>query len=215
VTPKKRNMATKVITPEAQISYPHLFVPQTDDRGRKKFSAALVFAPGTDLTDLKAAVLEVLIERFGEKKATEMVAKKSVHLPFRDDAESKGYAPGSTFINVRGERQPSVVSVYPDPATGKPSVITDPAQVYAGCIVRASITAFWFDRDGKKGVSFGLNNVLKVRDGERLDGRVSGEDEFADLVVQPTVDLSDLTDESGNADTPSSSAAARLAAMLK
>jgi len=53
--------------------------------------------------------------------------------------------------------------------------------------VRASVTAFAYDRPESKGVSFGLNNI-QLLDGTtpRLDGRKAAEDEFeADASMQP------------------------------
>ena len=120
------------------------------------------------------------IAKFGEAKYREMVKKKQLKLPFREGAE-KDYADGSTFINVRSTNQPGVVDRIADPATGKPRVITEAAEVYAGCFVRASLAAFYYDTEGNKGITFGLNNVQKLRDcapDQRLDGRKRAEDEF-------------------------------------
>ena len=74
-------------------------------------------------------------------------------------------------------------------------MITDPDEVYAGAIVRASVTSFSYDVSGNKGVSFALNNVQKIRDGERLDGRARAQDDFqADPNAK--ADLADMEPES-------------------
>lgn len=202
---------SKVITPEAQISYPHIFAP--DEKG--KYSAALVFAPGTDLRAMKVAAFEVAAEKFGEPKAKEMLKKGILrfeggpHHTFRTDGEAKGYAEGAVFVNARGAKQPGVVSIYPDPKTGKPLPITNPEEIYAGAIVRASLVPYWYEVDGNKGIAWGLNNLQKIRDGERLDGRQAAEDEFeadADAVVS----LEALTEESEEAaESPVEKAAAK------
>jgi hypothetical protein len=96
-----------------------------------------------------------------------------------------------------------VVSIYPDPVTGKPSQITDPDKVYPGVIVQATIEAYGYDRDGNRGVTFGLGNIQVRRDGDRLDSAKAASDEFeadatavadlSDLEVAPEADdLSDL-----------------------
>jgi hypothetical protein len=164
-------------TPEAILSYPFLFNPRANDEGKLKFSASLVFPAGTDLTELKTAVLDAAREKFGTK-ADELIRLKKIHTPFRDDWESKGYPEGSTFINVTTEKKPGIVSIYRG-ADGKPAPITDPELIYPGCIVMASIVAKYFEAKGKKGITFYLNNLQKRRDGERLDGRMKAEDEFA------------------------------------
>lgn len=191
--------APRVITPEAILSYPNLFTARADQKGTFKFSCALVFPEGTSLTGLKAAAIGVLVEKFGKAKAADMVKTKAVKLPFRDDAEAKGYPAGSIFINVRANQQPGIVSRIPDPKSGRPMPITDPDEVYAGCRVRASITAFWYDTEGNKGVSFGLNNIQKIGDGERLDGRRPAEDEF-DADAEAAADLSDFDMPEGGAE---------------
>ena len=57
----------------------------------------------------------------------------------------------------------------------------EPEEIYSGCYVRASINAYAFNIQGNSGVSFGLNNIQKVRDGEPLGGGGSkAEDDFDD-----------------------------------
>ena len=60
-------------------------------------------------------------------------------------------------------------------------MITDPDEVYCGCKVRATLSVFAYDKAGNRGISFGLNNVQKLGDGERLDGRLRAEDDFEAL----------------------------------
>ena len=94
-------------------------------------------------------------------------------------------------MNVKNKSKPGIVSIYAG-ADGKPTSIEDPAQIYAGCKVRASLRAYAYDVSGNKGVAFSLGNLQKLADGERLDGRVKAADEFeADLSVAPA-DLEDI-----------------------
>jgi len=44
-----------------------------------------------------------------------------------------------------------------------------------------SLNAFAYDRAGNRGISLGLNNIQKLADGERLDGRLKAEDDFEAL----------------------------------
>ena len=50
---------------------------------------------------------------------------------------------------------------------------------------------FTYDTNGSKGVSFGLQNLQKLRDGERIDGRMRPEDEF-EAIESGAADLDDL-----------------------
>lgn len=188
----------RIRTPEAILSYPRLF--EADENG--KYSCCLVFPAGTDLRELRQALTDAGKEKFGDKFTAQAIKSGRIKWPLRDEAddvEAKGYPEGSTFINVRTTRKPQVVSIYPDPNTGKPSQITDPDKVYPGVVVQATIEAFGYDRDGNKGVTFGLGNIQVRRDGDRLDGNKSASDEFeADATA--VADLSDLEDTPAGAD---------------
>lgn len=188
---------SSIITPEAILSYPRLFEPEVGPSGGDpKYSCCLVFPAGSDLKELKKAAIEAAQEKWGEK-AVPGIRSGKLRMPFRDDPEDvadKGYPEGSTFMNVRTKKAPGVVSIFPDPNNdGKPMPITDEDEVYAGCYVRASLRAFAYDTQGNRGVSFALNNVQKLRDGERIDGRRAAVDEF-EADENAAADLSDLTD---------------------
>lgn len=182
---------SKVITPTAILSYPHLFEPQiAPGASDPAYSCTLVFEDGTDLSSMKKIANDVGLEKWGAKFAA-AVKENKIRMPFRMDGEEKGYPEGSIFINCKNKAAPGIVSIYPGP-DGKPKKITDPSEVYAGCKVRVSLRAFAYDVNGNKGVSFALNNVQKVADGQRLDGRSRAEDEFA---ADPDAGLaSDLDD---------------------
>jgi len=189
-------MADKVITPQAILSYPHLFEPQAVDGGDPKYSVALVFTADADLSELKQAAIATAREKWGDK-ADDMIRNGTLRMPFRNDVESKGYdeVDGVVFINARSNRKPGVVSSAADPQTGKPMPLDNPEELYAGCFVRASLRAFAYDKSGNKGVSFALNNVQKLGDSEvRLDSRVAAVDEFdaEQTAADAAPDLSDL-----------------------
>ncbi|CAB4121436.1 Protein of unknown function DUF2815 [uncultured Caudovirales phage] len=182
---------TKVISPQAVLSYPHLFEPNLPPGATEPvYSCALVFEKGTDLSELKKAALAAATEKFGNK-AEGLIRDGKLKMPFRNDAEDKGYPAGSIFMNVKNKSKPGIVSTYPG-QDGKPTAIDSPDQVYAGCHVRASLRAYAYDVSGNKGVAFSLGNLQKLADGDRLDGRKRAEDEFeADLSAKPA-DLDDL-----------------------
>jgi hypothetical protein len=185
---------TRVKTPEAILSYPHLFEPWRGPNGDQnpKFSATFIFVEGTNLDELKGAVKAAGVAKWGEKKFAEMVRDGSCRLPFRTDVSGKGYPAGSTFIICRNDGPPGVVSREADPATGKPAIITaeeqvagNPNEMYAGCMVRGLVGAFAYTNVGV-GVSFGLNGVQRLGEGKRLDNRVAAQDAFdADMSDTP------------------------------
>jgi hypothetical protein len=174
-------------------SYPHVFHPQAANEDEEpKFSCCFVFDPGTNLKTLKEAAVVAAVDKWGDKAAG-MIKAGKLRMPFRTDVEEKGYEAGSVFFNARSKNPPGVVSIYPDPNTGKPTPITDEDEIYPGCRVKASVAFFPYDVKGNKGVGVALNNLQKVGDGPRLDSKVKAEDEFA---ADPTAvaDLSDMED---------------------
>jgi Protein of unknown function (DUF2815). len=187
---------TKVISPIAILSYPHLAAPQPSTDGKPpKYSATLIFTPETLADPKEKAFFEGMqkaalaaIETKWPGKAQQMLQSETFKKGFRRDAEAKNYPPGSIFVNVRSSQQPGIVYAHAGP-DGKPErmpleKIKD--EMYPGVIVRASLAAFAYDNNGNKGVSFGLNNLQKLRNGERMDGRVAAENEFtADLSAEP------------------------------
>ncbi len=195
----------KVITSEVTLSYPNLLLARAGKgaNAKSKFSVALVAFPEQQKTEAgqaflakaKAAALAAAETRWGNK-AAEMFKTKALRSPFRDDAEAKGYPAGSIFINARTEQKPACVFAYADPASpGKPKKMTDEevkTQMYAGSKVRASLVAFAYDVDGNKGVGFALNNLQKVGEGERIDGRKAAEDEFDVDLSQAPADIGGL-----------------------
>jgi hypothetical protein len=184
-------MAEKVITPEALLSYPALFEPKPSPSGELRYGCSLVFQEGDDVSALENAALAAAEERWGAK-AKDMLQKKQLKWPFRDGAErdAPGYGPGTRFMNVSSKQPPGVVDRYAG-ADGKPRPITDPRELYPGCKVRASLRPFTYDTNGSKGVSFALNNLQKLGDGDRIDGRLAAEDEF-DAVEPGAADVNDL-----------------------
>lgn len=169
-----------VLTPEARFSFPSLFRPTKPKNAKpeqkEKYGVTLLFKKGEDLTILKEAVVEVLTEKFGTKDKW----PKNIRLPFRDqgDREYEGYEAGATFIGALSTQKPGVVNA-------RNEYIEDESQVYPGCYGRATLRPFWYDNSGNKGVSFGLQNVQKTRDGEALGGRMRAEDEFDAVAGDP------------------------------
>ena len=94
---------SKVITPEAIISYPHVFEPQTPPGASEPvYSCCLVFPDGTDMSELKATAAAVAKEKWGDKTKSLMEGGK-IRMPFRNDGEEKGYPEGSVFMNVKSK----------------------------------------------------------------------------------------------------------------
>ena len=193
-----------IITPPAILLFPHLFkATAMNENETAKFSCGLAFMTAgefkSDVSALKQAALDCAIERWGDK-AVDMIKSKKLRMPFRDGEESEYWPDESVVMNVRTERKPGVVSIYPDPSTGKPTPITDPNDVRYGSLVLASLGVFAYDTRGNKGVSFGLNNLQKLQDTEVMgdSAGTKAEDEF-EADADAVADLSDLEEPTEDA----------------
>lgn len=165
--------------PLARLSYPHLFKPQemkkTGGGIEKKYNATLLFPKATDLSAVRAAVLAVAKEQWGDK-AEGWLRDGLIKHPFLDgdgpQALNKqsgerhpGYA-GTTFMRVSAneDRRPAVVNKRVLP-------ITDPDEAYPGCWVYAVVNFYaWINDQSGKGVSAGLSMIQVAKDDERLGG---------------------------------------------
>lgn len=171
-TPKKR---TTILTPEATALFVYVWEPRPSiNEGQPpQYQISLAFKKKQWETDplckkLRLAVKAATKAKFGDRPPSNLKD------PFRyvDDMENPidGYR-GGVFITAKSKNKPGIVDKDLSP-------IEDPLDFYPGCVCRASVVPFAFDKKGTKGVTFLLNNLQKIKDGNRLDGRKRAEDEF-------------------------------------
>jgi hypothetical protein len=191
-----------LITPLATLSYPWLdkaqpakIDPKTGQpKGQPKFSSALVFANADDIAALKAAAIEVAIDKFGATKGPKMVTVGGKGSTFRNDVEGK-YPEGSVYLSARADTQPGLVYKHADPETKKAAKVAqaDIQKVfYPGAKVLGLVVPFAYDHPENKGVSFALVGVQKIDEGERLDNRVAAEDAFSAEMNEVPAELEGL-----------------------
>lgn len=176
-------MKQTCITPEFRVSYPNILTSRdvekdTKDGGKetvKEYGLNGIFPPNADLTALKKLAENALIEKLGADKTKWPANLRS---PFRkceermkDGVLPDGYVAGGTFINVKSKTRPGLVDANVQP-------IIDETQFYAGCYARAQVHAYYYEHKGNRGISFGVDNVQKLRDGDSLSGRMKAEDAF-------------------------------------
>lgn len=172
-------MATKVITSKVRFSYVNIFRSRSFREGQDaKFSICLLI-PKEDKAGL-AKIQKAIDEAVQEGIASKWGGKqpKNLHLPLRDgDLERADEAPeyeDMMFLNANSNTKPGIVDK-------DLNEILDPDEVYSGCWGRASINFFPYDSNGNRGVGVGLNNIQKLKDGERLGAaRAKAEDDFGD-----------------------------------
>jgi hypothetical protein len=173
-------MATRVITGKVRLSFPYLFTPRPadGDDGKEKYSVMLLIPKSDKATIAKLREAEREAAEIG--KSTKFGGKIPANLPsIIKDGDEDGTA--EDYPERKGMLYMTVSS---DPKF-KPGVIDknkqeimDQSEVYSGVYGRASITAFPYNYQGKKGLTFGLNNVQIYGYGDSLAGGVAAEDEF-------------------------------------
>lgn len=160
----------KCVTHKARLSFPALFQPKSFQNQEAKYSAVLLFPKDVDLAkpangqkiSLKHAAFNAAVEKWGPKEKW----PKGIRMPFRDGdekADTQGYA-DHIFVTASAKRQPGIVDQSLKP------ILTD-RDLKAGDYVRAEVIAFAYDQMGNRGVSFSLQNVQKLAEGEAFSGR--------------------------------------------
>jgi hypothetical protein len=173
-------------TPPGIGSFVTLLEPKANDKGEMFFSLSILFSKARtkELDPLRKLVEQAAVAMYGPN-APALMAAGTLKNPIRDgdvmfmqDAGLYKAYKGCFFISARrGSKfgKPMVIDA------AKNEVFTA-EDVYSGCLLRASISVFAYNKAGNKGVSFGLNNVQVLRKGERLDNRKDAKEEFAEWV---------------------------------
>lgn len=159
-------MAEKQITPEFRAAFVGVFratAPKENPNGAKKYSIRAVFMPGADISALKKEAQAAALEKWGN------AVPKTMRSPFRFNEELDNPIPGvpddavvMTF-SANENRRPGVVDANLND-------IIDESECYSGAWYRAQVRAYAYDQAGNKGVSFGLENLQKLRDDDPLGG---------------------------------------------
>lgn len=175
----------QVITNEVRLSYAHIFEPNSINGSEPKYSASFII-PKEDTETV--ALIKEAIENAKQEGINILGGKipKGLKQPLRDGDEERddeAYA-GCYFVNASSKTKPGIVDKYR-------RKIEDSTEVYSGCYVLASLSFYAFNTNGNKGIACGLNNIMKVRDGEPLSGRTRAEDDFADAFESAEDDFLD------------------------
>lgn len=163
---------SKLVTPIGTLSFPALFEPETNPNNPAapaKYSTMIVFAPGTDISDIEALAAAAVADKFGDK------VPSNLRSAIRDGSEKAhlggAFVEGAKFLTAKSKFVPGIVGADLAP-------VIDPSEMYPGVEARIQISAFAYSMNGNSGVSFSLSNVQKVRDGERLGNSNAAETAF-------------------------------------
>lgn len=166
--------ANQIVTGRTRLSYVHVFEAYQFEDEEPKYSTMLL-VPKSDTKTMdklraaeKAAAEEGKSTKYGGKMPKELASIIADGDEVSDDYPERA---GHWYMTVRSKTKPAVVDQNVQP-------IMDASEIYSGCYARVSLSAFPYKFGGKCGVSFGLNNVQKIADGEPLGGITRAEDDF-------------------------------------
>lgn len=177
----KKNKDTSIRIGEVRFSYTAVFQPKKNDDGTPSKYGVCIIIPKED-TETVNLVKEAIdaakqrgkLEKWGGKIPANV--KSCLRDGDIDREDDEAFA-GCYFLNASSRNKPGV-KVLED---GVVSDALDEEDFYSGCYGAVTLDFFPYESSGNKGVGAGLNNVIKTRDGDRLSGGRSADEDFADL----------------------------------
>lgn len=171
--------ATKVITNEVRLSYPHLFEKYSNIPGQEpKYSVTILIPKSDTQTKQRIDAAMQAAKEQGLSTKWNGTAPAMVPTPLHDgdgvrpNGEAFGEeCKGHWVMTASSKLQPEVVDQNIQPVISQ-------TEIYPGVYARVSINFFPYFAAGKKGIGCGLGNVQKLRDGEPLTSRANASDDF-------------------------------------
>jgi hypothetical protein len=178
----------RFMTPVFRGSFLHLIKPQLpqDGKGDPKFGLSAIWTPsefsGADKKRwavVNKALSDEAQARF-KKPLKDLPANIKRGIRNGNEKEGmEGYGEGKFFTSLTTKMRPGIVDVDRETVIHPDEDNMD--LVYPGAFFRATVVAYSYDMGGGKGVALGLMNLMKVKDGDRLDSRTTANDDFADF----------------------------------
>jgi len=173
-------MNKKVQTPRFRVAFANVFKPKENLQGDPKYGLVMLFDKDTDISELRELANEVAKEKWSKGIPNDLRS------PFRDgNGKAEKYAGFKDTIAVTANSnfKPGLVDQDVED-------IINQEDFYSGCYARATINAYAYDKLGNKGVSFSIENIQKLDDGEYLGGKSDPKDDFGPVVVGAGAEIS-------------------------
>lgn len=194
-------------TCELIMAYPHLITPQQFDADKPggeapppKYNCVGIISPKEQKSKAFAA-MERMYREVAKGFFNGLIPKKSRN-PFRKcedawdedertgkDIEKPGFMKGGLYIALNGGDE------QPDIRDQRMGQITNASVLYPGCKFIAVVSAYGYNFQGNKGVSFGLRALQKSGEGENIAGRVKAEDYFDEIDTDDDEEDTDREDD--------------------
>ena len=168
----------KIITPKFRVSFPQVFQPKAaPGSDKEKYGLVMLFDKDQDISDLKDLLKRTVAAKYPDGNIPKCSDGSDFVTPIKvgDTQTYEGYA-GTMYCTANSMQAPGILDETKTP-------IINPKDFYAGCYAIATVNAYCWSYMGKHGVSVGLQNLMKVNDGEPLTGGASAEADFSEIVV--------------------------------
>lgn len=178
-------MSEKMITPAFRGSFAALAravnIKGESDPDKAKFQITVVLDKKNPFWKKVAGVVKATAtEKFGK-----IPSKLKRPVKDGDESDYPEFA-GCYTLQASSQRKPDAVDKALQP-------IMSADELYSGAWYRASIRPFaWDHPTGGKGVSFALDNIMKIKDDDPLSGSGTAAGDFADFAEEEESDAEDL-----------------------
>ena len=193
---KKEFTGVNLTTPECILMYPAVFEARFNEQKKKdEWAVTMLFDKKiNNMAALKAGMVQAAKNEFGadvDLKTLDLRRIQDGDKPTATGKERPASCAGMWVVKAATRlSQPGVV----DKALNK---ILDPSEIYSGVYAHVNVTIKGYKGPQGDGVTFYLNHVQKIKDGEALTGGPKSEDVFealdlgdddVDLTADPTAD---------------------------
>jgi hypothetical protein len=155
----KKSESIKVVTGLVRFLNVHVHIPHAVI-GKQKYSITLLVAKSEKETIAGIQKAYTTLKDMNQEQFKSPIFKID---GLRDGDVEKGNEVyrGCYFLNATSLEKPGIVDIDLNP-------LLDEGSLYSGCYGRASITLYLYQINGKAGIAAGLNNLQKLKDGEKI-----------------------------------------------
>jgi len=186
----------KLLTPNFTVAFPQIDEPkQIMGQGKLKYSMTMLFDLAEINKDPEQKALWDNMVASVDQAIADKGLKGKIKKPFIEGETCISTKTGEVYDGFEGkvvirtttQTKPGLVDQDRNPIIGK-------EDFYSGCVARATVNAYAWSFSAGQGVSFGLQNIQKVAEGERFAGGASkAEDDFSPIET-PSQNVAGATD---------------------
>jgi hypothetical protein len=167
---------SKVVTNKFRAGFVNVFEPNEDD----KYGLTMIFNNAKDLANLKEVVNQYIKDNGLEGSKLEMPWKSGDEKADKDETYED--LRGKWLVNTKTKFKPAVVDAARIP-------IMDSQEFYSGCYAKAVVQPYKWTYKKREGISFNIDAVQKVADGERFGGGAINPDDYFSVEQEVEVDI--------------------------